>query len=90
MDFGGKKISREVLEKLAKCQSEEEVIALAKENGVEMTAEQAKAFMGEVENFELNEEDLKKVAGGYCNDCFDDEYCECYNPNCVVYYDSGS
>ncbi len=36
MDFGGKKISREVLEKLAKCQSEEEVIALAKENGVEI------------------------------------------------------
>ncbi len=32
MDFGGKKISREVLEKLAKCQSEEEVIALAKES----------------------------------------------------------
>ncbi len=50
----------------------EELIALAKEEGVEITQEEAEAYFAELEDFELDDSDLKQVAGGwdcpYCPD----------------------
>ena len=46
------------------CKTPEELIELAKEADVELTLEQAKAYLEELQNVELDEKDLEKVAGG--------------------------
>ena len=48
-------------------------MALAKAEGIELTKEEAEAYMAEMEDFELDEATLSKVAGGgmaYCTDLF--------------------
>ena len=42
-------------------------MALAKAEGVELTKEEAEAYMAEMEDMELDSESLKNVAGGYCH-----------------------
>ena len=58
-------LTKDMLEKAMKCQTADELIALAKEAGVELTLEQAKAYLEELENVELDQEALDKVAGGF-------------------------
>ena len=48
----------------AKCKTPEELIELAKKAGVELTIEEAQAYLDELENVELDEATLEKVAGG--------------------------
>lgn len=57
-------LTKEQIEKAMECETPEELIALAKEAGVELTLEQAKAYLEELENVELDEKALDKVAGG--------------------------
>ena len=61
----GKEISREVLAKAMLCDTPEELVKLAKENGIEITAEQAEAYLSELADFDLDSAQLKEVAGGY-------------------------
>ena len=49
------------------CKTVEELMELAKSEGVEMTREEADAYMAEMEDIELDSESLKNVAGGYCH-----------------------
>ena len=46
----------------------EELMALAKAEGVDITKEEAEAYLAELADFELNDVQLRKVAGGgdYC------------------------
>ena len=62
------KITKEMLEKAAQCNTAEELIALAKKEGFEVTKEEAEAYLAELENCELDAADLDKVAGGTGND----------------------
>ena len=63
-------LSREQIEKAMACETVEELMALAKAEGIELTKEEAEAYMAEMSDVELDEEALKKVAGGGCyNDC---------------------
>ena len=58
------KMIKELLEKV---KTPEEAVALAKEHGVELALEQAKALLDRVKNAvsgELSDEDLGVVAGG--------------------------
>ena len=48
------------------CETPEELIELAKKAGIEITKEQADAYIEELENFELDNAVLDKVAGGNC------------------------
>ena len=64
MPIDKSKITKEMLEKAAKCETAEELIALAKESGVELTKTEAEAYMAELENCELSSDALDKVAGG--------------------------
>ena len=61
-----KLMTKEILTKAAACETPEALIALAKENGVELSAEQAKACLEKLDDFDVNvpDEDLQKVAGG--------------------------
>ena len=44
----------------------EELIELAKSEGIELTKEEAEAYMAEMEDVELDSDALKQVAGGLC------------------------
>ena len=57
--------TKEQIGKAMECETPEELIALAKEAGVELTLEQAKAYLEELENVELDPETLNEVAGGW-------------------------
>ena len=56
--------TKEQLEKAMKCETPEELIALAKAEGIEITKEQAEAYLAELADLELNSDTLDKVAGG--------------------------
>ena len=58
------KITKEMLDKAAQCETAEELIALAKSAGIEITKAEAEAYMAELENCELSSDALDKVAGG--------------------------
>ena len=46
------------------CETVEELMALAKAEGVELTKEEAEAYMAELADIELDEATLQQVAGG--------------------------
>ena len=58
------KITKEMLEKASKCNNTEELMALAKAGGFKITKTEAEAYLAELENMELDEATLEKVAGG--------------------------
>lgn len=64
MKINGQEISREVLAKALQCDTPEELVALAKENGFEITTKQAEAYLVEMEDIDLDSAQLKQVAGG--------------------------
>ena len=64
MPIDKSKLTKEMLEKASKCQTADELIALAKTEGIEITLEQAEAYLEELQDVELNQETLDKVAGG--------------------------
>ena len=59
-------LTKEQSELASQCKTPEELIELAKEAGFELTTEQAQAYLDELENIELDEATLNKVAGGKC------------------------
>ena len=58
------KITKEMVAKASKCETADELVALAKASGVTLTKEEAEAYLAELDNIELDEEALDKVAGG--------------------------
>ena len=70
MPIDKSKITIEMIEKAKKCETADELIALAKTVGFDITKEEAESYLDELEDFELNSKDLDKVAGGSCyGDC---------------------
>ena len=59
------KLTKEMLEKAMKCQTADELIALAKAEGMEITKAEAEAYLDELQDFELDQETLDEVAGGF-------------------------
>ena len=59
-------LSKEQIQKAMACESVEELMALAKAGGVELTKEEAEAYMAEMDDVELDSDALKQVAGGMC------------------------
>ena len=67
MPIDKSKITKEILEKAS-------LIALAEAEGFEITKAEADAYLAELDDVELDEEYLDKVAGGNndgnCDDCW--------------------
>ena len=63
-------MNEEILKKAKAAKSVEELLALAKENGIELTEEQAKAYFAQLHptTGELADDELDAVAGGGCGD----------------------
>ena len=53
-----------MLDRAAMCQTADELIALAKAAGIDITKDEAEAYLAELHNMELDQEKLEKVAGG--------------------------
>ena len=70
------KITKDMLEKAMKCQTADELIALAKTEGFEITKEEAEAYLAELDNIELDDKTLDKVAGGFRYDNCPDYKCQ--------------
>ena len=65
MPIDKSKLTKEMLEKAMKCQTADELVALAKTEGIEITKDEAEAYMDELADFELTPKSLEKVAGGF-------------------------
>ena len=64
MKIDGNEVSKEMLEKAMQCDTPEELVKLAKENGVELTKEEVEAYLSEMEDIDLDSSQMKMVAGG--------------------------
>ena len=70
-------LNEKLLEKAKDAKNAEELVAIAKENGIELTAEEAKSYFAKLNSKtgELNDDELDNVAGGrkcgtiYYDDC---------------------
>ena len=67
-------ITKEMIEKALQCQTADELIALAKTGGYEITKEEADAYLAELADVELDEGKLKKVSGGGRNFVYDAQW----------------
>ena len=65
-----RKFSAELIEKAKTAKSTEELLTLAKENNIEMTAEEATAFFAKLNPTcgELDDDELDNVSGGGCGE----------------------
>ena len=75
MPIDKSKLTKEMLEKAAKCKTADELIALAKTEGFKLTKAEAEAYLNELQNVELDEKALDKVAGGGCYPDCPKDYC---------------
>ena len=60
------KLTKAMLNEAAKCETAEELIALAKAGGYELTKEEAESYMEELSDFELDGTALNNISGGKC------------------------
>ena len=66
MPINKNELTKEQIAKAMSCKTADELIGLAKAVGVELTKEEAEAYMAEMEDVELDGDALKQVAGGMC------------------------
>ena len=66
MPINEKEITKEMVMKAMQCETAEDLIAFAKSEGIELTKEEAEAYLAELEDVELDETLLNHVAGGQC------------------------
>ena len=72
-------ITQEMVMKAMQCETAEDLIAFAKSEGIELTKEEAEAFLAELDDVELDDKTLKNVAGG--DSCYgEDNECRFYDP----------
>ncbi|MBO5636263.1 MAG: hypothetical protein J5906_01895 [Acidaminococcaceae bacterium] len=64
MPINKNELTKEQIAKAMSCKTAEELMELAKAEGIELTKEEAEAYMAELEDFELDEDMMKNVAGG--------------------------
>ena len=70
METNKSEFTREQIQKAMACKTAEELMALAKAEGFDVTKEQAQAFLDEFADRELDEEAMKKIAAGGPHKCW--------------------
>ena len=64
MSVNKKELTKEMLEKAMRCETAEELMTMCKSKGIDITREEAEAYLAELADFELKDGDLLRVAGG--------------------------
>ena len=75
MPINKKELTKAQVEKAMQCKTTDELMALAKAGVFAITKEEAEAYMAELADVELDEEQLKKAAGGGCYPDCKNDYC---------------
>ena len=57
-------LTKEQIEKAMQCKTAEELIAAAEAEGIDLTRDEAEAYMAELADFELDDKTLQQAAGG--------------------------
>ena len=84
MPINKNEITNEMIQKALQCKTADELVELAKANGVDLTKEEAEAYMTELDDQELDNGQLRLVAGGGDGpyvDCCTDCLLDCVNQN---------
>ena len=66
MPINKNELTQEMILAAMQCKDVDEFLALAKAEGMELTKEEAEAYLTELSDFELDSEVLTQVAGGGC------------------------
>ena len=82
MGINKNELTAEQIRKAMECEDASELMEFAKSEGMDITEEEAEAYLEELSVIELDKEDLKKVAGGY-------NICENYGQACPSYINVG-
>ena len=75
MKIDKKDITKEMVGQAMQCTTAEELMALAKGSGFDLSREEAEAYMAELADVELDEAQLQKAAGGGCYPDCKNDYC---------------
>ena len=79
MPINRDELSKEMVMAAMQCKDADELIALAKTDGYDITKEEAEAFLAELDDVELDDKTLKNVAGG--DSCYgEDNECRFHDP----------
>ena len=57
-------LTKEMIEMAMQCKTADKLLELAEAEGYEMTREEAEAYMAEINDFQLDDEAMRAVAGG--------------------------
>ena len=66
MPINKNELTTEMIAKAMQCKTVDELMALAKAEGFEITKDEAEAYFAELADVELDEKMLRNVAGGTC------------------------
>ena len=66
MPVNKNELTKDMIEKAMLCETADELMALARAEGFEVTKEEAEAYFAELADVELDEKALTNVAGGTC------------------------
>lgn len=59
-------LTKEMIAKAMQCKTAEDLMALAKSEGAEITKAEAEAYLAELADYELDSSEMKNIAGGKC------------------------
>lgn len=82
MGINKNELTAEQIKKAMECEDAAELMEFAKSEGMDITEEEAEAYLDELSCIELDQENLDKVAGGY-------NICENYGQACPGYINVG-
>ena len=75
MPINKKELTKAQVAKAMQCKTADELTALAKGSGFDITQAEAEAYMAELADVELDEAQLQKAAGGGCYPDCKNDYC---------------
>ncbi len=75
MKIDKKDITKEMVGQAMQCTTVDELMALAKAQGFDLSKAEAEAYMAELADVELDEAQLNKAAGGGCYPDCKNDYC---------------
>ena len=75
MPINKKKLTKAQVAKAMQCMTADDLMALAKSAGFDITKAEAEAYMAELADVELDEAQLQKAAGGGCYPDCKNDYC---------------
>ncbi len=64
------KLTNEMIMMAMQCKNADELVALSKGSGIDITKEEAEAYLVELDDYELSKDQLDDVAGGGYKDCY--------------------